>query len=469
MWPKCETPYLYRVLTVRYGCPPSPEALLVGFKEDLQASGMKLRFLRCDAVERHHLLKMVGCNGLSGCDWCLAKGTRTFNPGVTAYPADCRTAEGKKYRSGPRSHEGNVALATIAENTDGNEAECGILGRTPLLDIPGFDIVDDVVLEAMHAKYEGSTRRLMIASLPKPNSRETVQRVRLNKLLLLTRGWSEWPRAPRRLDIPHYKASELFFFLQHVAPCLALEHGVFKEDRNLRLIWAIASFVGRAVELPDDFFQAVEREVDLDSLMHRLNCVIDEEFDMSQSTYNIHIVCQHLVPARRKFGPISAMGTWGTESIFKYVRQCFGQGTRTVGKQVLENINVDQMLAHRCLRKTRPLKYTCKTQKRNDDSMAYTVDGTFFKIVKDLPDNTYLGYDVATTPFRTDHLGLGMLNWSNVAVARITNLHLPDLDEARRKGLELKQVTKEAFRGKAVLAGRTISFAPAAWASLQIN
>ncbi len=469
MWPKCETPYLYRVVSARYGCPPSAEALLVGFKEDLESCGMMVRYLRCDAVERHHLLNMIACTGLSGCDWCLEKGTRSFNPGVTVYPADRTTATGKQYSSCPRTHAGNLALADLAERTDGPEGECGVYGRSPLYELKNFDSVKSVVYEAMHGTYEGSTRRLMNGSLPTPGGQETVQRVRLNKILQMSKRWSEWPRAPRKLDIPRYKASDFFFFLMHVAPTLSLEKGVFREERNHRLMWAIFSFVARAAELPDEYFVKVDATLDLEALMHRLNEVVDEEFGYSETTYNIHITCRHLVENRRRVGPISRVGTWGPESLFKYVRSGFALGTRSVAKQVMENLNTQQLLNHRCLSKPRKLNYTSHTTRKTDDSLAATRQGKFFKIVKDMPNDTYLGYDIETIPFTTDHLGLGTLNWEDVGIARITDLKLPDLDEARKKNIELKVLSREDFIGKGVLIGRTISLAVEEWATLQMN
>ena len=153
--------------------------------------------------------------------------------------------------------------------------------------------------------------------------------------------------------------------------------------------------------------------------------------------------------------------------MFKYVRQGFGAGTRNVSKQVLENINVAQLLNHRCLSKKRELTYGSKTTKKADDTLAFTRQG-FFKIVQENEDGTYLGYLVDTSPFSTDHLGLGSLEWSQVGVARLTSLVLPDLEEAREND-KLITMDKASFLGKGVQIGRTLSWAPQEWASLQLN
>ncbi len=232
IWPKCQTPYLYRVISARHKCPPSAEDILLGFREELIANGMKLRYLRCDAVERNHMLNMVGPNGLSSCSWCLERGTRAFQPRVTMFPADRgASGPGKKYSTGPRTHAGNLALADLAESTDGHEHEKGIYGHTPLSQIPGFDTVKKVILEIMHALYEGATKRILTASLNLDADKDSYESVLLSRLLEQCKRWSEWPRSPRTLDVPRYKASDFFFILNHVGPVLSLENGVFKHNR----------------------------------------------------------------------------------------------------------------------------------------------------------------------------------------------------------------------------------------------
>ena len=234
IWPHCETPYLYRVHSVRHGCPPSANELLLGFADELQECGLRLRLLRCDAVERHHLLNMVQPNGLSSCPWCLEKGTRAYNRRVTMYPADRGAAvRGIPYSSEARTHAHNLQLADEAEGRDGADNEKGIFGHSPLSKIPDFDTVKKVVLELMHALYEGATKRILTSGVDAEGDGDSFEAVLLNKLLEGCRRWSEWPRSPRKLDVPRYKASDFFFLLNHVGPALSLENGVFRRSRQV--------------------------------------------------------------------------------------------------------------------------------------------------------------------------------------------------------------------------------------------
>ncbi len=216
-------------------------------------------------------------------------------------------------------------------------------------------------------------------------------------------------------------------------------------------------------------FEEVDASINLEALGTKLNVTIDEEFGNSQSTYNIHIVCKHLAENQRIAGPLSAVGTWGPESLFKYVRKAFGPGTRNVSKQVLENIHLKEMVSHRCLAKKRKLDFRTKATDKCDDTIAYTDDQKFFKILKEEPpkSGTYLGYLIPTIPFSTEHLGLGMLPWGTVGVHRVQQYPLPDLNNAKSQGL-LTWISRDRFRGKGVLVGRTLSSAPQEWASLQM-
>jgi len=69
----------------------------------------------------------------------------------------------------------------------------------------------------------------------------------------------------------------------------------------MQQIFALLCYLGRGVTLPGRVFEEIEDDVETLSwktLGNKLYRVIDEEFDHRLTTYNVHILGEHLVEQR---------------------------------------------------------------------------------------------------------------------------------------------------------------------------
>ena len=100
----------------------------------------------------------------------------------------------------------------------------GVRGHSPLLDLPGFDIINGMPPEYMHNVCSGIVKALvqMTFSAPgeyrkKRHNHELMDPTELNETLILTKVPSEFQRATRPLSQGSWKAEEsrnllLFYF-----------------------------------------------------------------------------------------------------------------------------------------------------------------------------------------------------------------------------------------------------------------
>ena len=112
---------------------------------------------------------------------------------------------------------------------DGNPPHfaCGILGYSPLLDLDGFDIVDDLPLDMFHLLFEGWTRNVLTRLLGTSVEAKKIFKA-FNKEYMRMKTFKHTPRRTRSLQyVPDFKGSELGTLLFASFPAL------FKDAMNL--------------------------------------------------------------------------------------------------------------------------------------------------------------------------------------------------------------------------------------------
>ncbi len=460
IWPKCGLPVNYRTIEHRYGWTPTGDQVLAGFKEELEAANMTVRYLRSDAKERHQLLNMIQPSGRCGCDWCVSCGYTKVFPSVTVHPAFDEQVGNIHLKNSQnarrRTHAGVVAMARrCAEEGLDFPTECeGIRGPTAAHHLPGFDVVKGNALENMHASFEGAARRTMKATwnldskskLPHPDV------LVLNKYLRAMKTPKEAPRESREMDIAHWKAYEFWLFILHVVPAVVDGESVLVGEKNLSKMFLLFAFLQRAVELPGRAFQELETAHSLDELLSEWYRLVDEEFDHRHSVYNVHIVGTHLLEARRRLGPLFQVSSWPLEGIFKYVN-CSYSGSTNVPKQILTNMLLRER-KHRCLKAPKKLRWNAAPSSKNDDSLAYTEDGNFVRLLEENGDGSWRCAILNVSPVCHDHAGLEFLDWEAVGVMKL----------GEETGNEPERSYRASqFIAKAVVCKRTISTMPLEW------
>ena len=150
------------------------------------------------------------------------------------WPASSRLAESRtdpKVRDIIDQIESNPAM-------DKNEKK-GVVGRSPLWDIPNFNFTRDTPTEYMHTFCLGVVKRLIEVTFSVGENRERVTKRKLssptefNVYMLTTKVIREFPRRARKLDFSVMKALEMrniamfFFHMSFSALKQAPKKGVY--------------------------------------------------------------------------------------------------------------------------------------------------------------------------------------------------------------------------------------------------
>ncbi len=124
-------------------------------------------FVICDAPKRSEVRNWKGHNSYDGCTMCLQTGasyhTRDGHKVIWPYYRDeaCpRTHKGVREYLRARAESREQGGAAGAAGTDTDQGK-GVIGESPLMALPGFDIVLHVPAEPMHLLYEGIIKLLI--------------------------------------------------------------------------------------------------------------------------------------------------------------------------------------------------------------------------------------------------------------------------------------------------------------------
>ena len=106
-------------------------------------------------------------------------------------------------------------------------------------------------------------------------------------------------------------------------------------------------FLYRALDMPDERFQDIDADVNLDSFAKKLHKRYCDTFGTENSTYNTHIMCSHLVEQRKRNGPLQNTSTLKFESLYGVLGNLCKSGTTAAGKQALSNFMLRDTIGKR--------------------------------------------------------------------------------------------------------------------------
>ena len=117
-----------------------------------------------DGLEQNRLRGMIATGGFWGCARCKTKGT-TLKKGTVYYPMSEICPHKKTHEMWVamfRDHGEWFPGGEVHPKYKGitKDVRCGIDRRSPLLDLPGFDIVEGVRMDALHLFHIGITKKL---------------------------------------------------------------------------------------------------------------------------------------------------------------------------------------------------------------------------------------------------------------------------------------------------------------------
>ena len=285
-----------------------------------------------DTVAKAPVMGMKQFNGTCGCPVCLHPGKRLPN-NARIYLPD------QEYMR--RTHEEMCDIAMAVESS--GISEQGILTSSPLSLITGFDLIEKIPIDYMHAVPEGIVKRLMNCWFNKSNHRKPFylgsKLKSLDSELLKQKPPHDFTRAPRSIQkhMKHWKASEfrvwlLFYslplhlnklpplFYHHYALLVCALHLLLQEDLKI-------SDIDVAEEMLKDFCAL------LPELYGKENC-----------TFNAHLLL-HLTYYVRLWGPLWTHSAFGCENKNGVIKN-LSHSKYKILNQIIFNIEVQQLVHH---------------------------------------------------------------------------------------------------------------------------
>ena len=293
----------------------------------------------------------------------------------------------------------------------------GIKGRSPLLDIEGFDFIKGIQTEYMHLVALGVVKRLLELCFSVGETRSRVTKTKLtpptvfNELMKTIKFVREFSRRARILDLSIMKAQEmrniLLFFFPLITECLS---GKEKEVK----LWEMFAFMIRACILPENEFSNVNI-ANIKYCLEKFYILYEQLFGPQNCTYSVHVLCSHLMMMRES-GPLTETSAYKFEAFYAELRNSFQPGTQSVLKQMFQTVLLKRMLGnHVCQEK---IFYSEKDTALECNSLIYTYENNVHLIYKiqSIENNDFICNQLGNHPI--EFPCTNMLNWASVGVYR---------------------------------------------------
>lgn len=339
---------------------------------------IKVTKIIADAPKRAELRQWKGHSAYYACDLCLGKAASV--PMKESNDKTRKRAWPPSTSDSPlRNHNDSLVAANNA-NWSPDELK-GVIGKSLLFDLPGFDIVNDIPVDYMHCVCLGVVKMMVLLSFDVPQRRPSCSREPLipthviNQNLKKQKVPSEFSRRTRPLDCSSWKAEEyrnlaLFFF-----PFVLEASGNAKKCKT---VWALMSFVTRACCLPENEFFVIPNQY-LVKVVRRFYGQFEKCFGIVNCTYNVHLF-SHALHTRASSGPFPLVSAFPFEGMFSQMRNCFVPGTPNPTKQIFQQMCGKLCFGHKC---EKSITFSEKETEKVNDSYVYIFTGKehrFFKI-----------------------------------------------------------------------------------------
>ena len=383
---------------------------------DLMLNICKILVYLADNPKRAHARECLNHASLFPCEYCVAKGVRVL---LNSSPEEVKKIEMKlkiikeqidqlsgfeskiktlreiqkdlqkeaNKNSGKKSHivwpystknaepRTNQEMLEIVERIENGEnlsqdEKKGVVRRSPLLKIAGFNFVRDVPVDYMHGLCIGVVRRLLELTFnvgevrPRITKRKLSSPCDFNKLMRQTKMFHEFSRRARELQLSVMKATEhrnlMLFFFPHVIACL-------EQNARERKLWLFLAYGVRACVVPNKEFQQIDLD-DIELCCDRFYSLYEKLFGALNCTYNTHVVFSHLIEMRYH-GPLTFSSTFDFENFYGELRHSFVPGTQSTLKQAFQKVLLKRAISkHRC---ETPIHYSPKDTALECNSLIY--------------------------------------------------------------------------------------------------
>ena len=319
----------------------------------------------------------------------------------------------------PRTHQKMEELANkveAGEKLPPDEAK-GVVGKSPLFEIPNFDFVYGSPTEYLHSVSLGAVKRLieLTFSVGETRSRVTTRKLsnpkKYNEQMRGVKVTRECSRRVRDLDFAVMKGQEfrnvILFFVPVVINCI-------EDDAKERKVWLLLFYMIRACIIPQREFTVIDLNVFHD-ICHQFYVLYEKLFGFLNCSYNTHIVGCHLMDMRFH-GPLTLTSAYGFEAFYGEIRQSFTPGTQSTLKQCFQKIYMKRSLSYHCCENS--IFFNDHETPLENDTLIYIYqDGThkMYKILE-VREDSLLCYRQGKYKYSFNETKQTKIDWSHVGV-----------------------------------------------------
>ncbi len=285
----------------------------------------------------------------------------------------------------------------LKKESKSKQSVFGIMGKSPLLDIPKFHIVYDAPTDPLHRDHLGVT---------KATWRLTTNQAKQSLGGQMHRKWLTMSAKTIRQygclvslvtdqeQVPFFKGHEWKALVLTAFPSI-VRHTTDLQDKETGRLWAIYAFLLRSYTVNDEMFARTDH-VYLRTLHKEFYELYNTVFGPEHMTFNVH--AHYHMDINRASGRQHLISTEPFESMYGDIKKSFAPGTTSIGKQFLHKILMKYLDHKENQCKYRIMIKDTPPNLRRDDSLLTDTKWKFYKV-------SYLSRDsedIEVTPIKTE-------------------------------------------------------------------
>ena len=375
----CKNIYVLNSRHAKGGVKKEIKDYLGEFVEDANKLGVKVKKVLGDTPIRSFLKRLKGHNGHYSCEFCETKGVLVGRH--VFYPSSTRNAPLRTNQRW-RRHVRKIHKWRQSQNIDNVK---GVLGKSPLLKLSGFDIVRHAPPDSLHRDHLGISKTTwkLVTNTKKTgrklhfaNAQKLIDHV--NEAYCRVRLPCEFSHRSRDVEVPVFKGHEWKSLMFTAFPSVVAAS--YKYQGNLvGRIWALYVFLLRVYVAPEAIYRSLD-QCWLRKLHKEFYKKYEKAFGKDNCAFNIHSF--YHMNITRECGQMHETSTEPFESFYGKVLEAYKAGTLAIGKQFIVKMYM-YLLRHTENYCQRKLHFDImKRSKKIDDSLLTDEEFNFFKVVE---------------------------------------------------------------------------------------
>ncbi len=392
----CRFVYILQVRIAKRSEPKDINEFLARFVDETLHLGITVDYFLGDAPMRAFLKCLKGHAGRYSCEICEAKGELCQRR--ICYPAEMVH---QRQRTNERWHECVDDLEEQREYGHQDNVK-GIMGRTPLMRLKNFDMVEKCPPDPMHRDWLGLAKSNLwkatvgMSKAGVMNAKGQRIHAAISEVYEQIQLPKEFSHRARAIDYPNFKSHEWKSLCVSTIPtiCQVLEDEDGEE--GLAHLWLLFIFLILVYHGPTWVYDELGDEY-MKELQEKWYDEFQTVMGSAACTFNVHSFSH--MPRVRTMGNPADISTEPFESAYGLVQMSYTPGTRNIGKQVIRNmlLRALNVKPNHCTRRL-VIAATNKDDVTYNDS--YVMDSTFnFYKVTQVEGNNVNAVKVHTAPW----------------------------------------------------------------------